>query len=110
MTRTTSKLAPPSLNFRTTPTGGLSTQDVRVNVHQGHIHGTSSVESSVELLTSVSEAKTFSLVHFGLRESIRKRRGNDLQSKALSGLHLTSIGRLTISEASNVFIRLCFKK
>ncbi|GBN08195.1 hypothetical protein AVEN_57211-1 [Araneus ventricosus] len=47
MTRTTSELAPPSLNFRTTSAEGRLAH-VRFNVHQAHKHYGSSVESGFE--------------------------------------------------------------
>ncbi|GBN56744.1 hypothetical protein AVEN_273580-1 [Araneus ventricosus] len=48
MTRTTHELAPPPPKFRTTPTKGCLTHDVRFNAHQAHKHGGSSVESGFE--------------------------------------------------------------
>ncbi|GBN44843.1 hypothetical protein AVEN_57635-1 [Araneus ventricosus] len=48
MTKTTPKLAPLCLNFRTTQAGGRLTPYLLFNVHQAHIHGGYSVESRFE--------------------------------------------------------------
>ncbi|GBM49599.1 hypothetical protein AVEN_31300-1 [Araneus ventricosus] len=45
---TTPETVPPPPNFRTTPSGGHLTNDVRFNMHQTHIHGGSSVELGLE--------------------------------------------------------------
>ncbi|GBL86634.1 hypothetical protein AVEN_194874-1 [Araneus ventricosus] len=51
ITRTSPELAAPLQSFLTTPAGGLLTDDVKFNVHQGLIHDGSAVESCFEFGT-----------------------------------------------------------
>ncbi|GBL77089.1 hypothetical protein AVEN_12733-1 [Araneus ventricosus] len=58
MTRTTPELASPP-NFHTTPAGEHFTHDIRIKVHQAHIHDGSSVGPGYELGILRSRSRDF---------------------------------------------------
>ncbi|GBM37686.1 hypothetical protein AVEN_9970-1 [Araneus ventricosus] len=67
MTRTTSEPPLPSPYFRIPPVGEVLAQDVRFNMHQVHMHGGSSVQSSLEPGILGPRSRDLPLVHRGAR-------------------------------------------